>query len=208
LLAGGIDPHPAAEELDLELDRRQHSHIFTLRARDGKQYDANHPVVLFRRPESPAGGRVATKTPEALDFVHRELNDALQKAAAAPGRTGEAARDVLERLTSHVLMEQEYATPPLAEIARIANGEITPDMARYIEKTDAFKAELPHMLEDHKLIVEALRTLMQAAAAEKQSGAAQFAQKMIQHAQLEEEVLYPAAILVGEYLRLKMAGDS
>jgi ferritin len=96
--------------------------------------------------------------------------------------------------------------PPLSEIARIARGEIRPDMERYIEKTDAFKAELPHMLEEHKLIVAALRRLMQAAAAEKQQGAAQFAQKLIQHAQLEEEVLYPAAILVGEFLRLKMAG--
>ena len=94
--------------------------------------------------------------------------------------------------------------PPLTQIARISRGEITPDMRRFIEKTDNFKEELPRMLHEHRLIVAALRKLMQAAAEEKQEGAAKFAQKLIQHAQLEEEILYPAAILVGEYLRLKM----
>jgi Hemerythrin HHE cation binding domain len=144
------------------------------------------------------------QTPESLEFEHRELRDALQRAAAAPGKTGEAAREVFKVLSPHILLEQEFAMPPLTQIARIARGDITPDMARFIDKTDAFKAELPRMLDEHKLIVAALRTLMQAAAAEKQPGAAQFAQKMIQHAQMEEEILYPAAILVGEYLRLKM----
>jgi hypothetical protein len=147
---------------------------------------------------------MATKTPESLEAEHRELRDALQKAAAAPGKTGEAAREVFKVLSPHILLEQEFAMPPLTQIARIARGEITPEMARFIDKTDAFKAELPRMLDEHKLIVAALRNLMQAAAAEKQPGAAQIAQKMIQHAQMEEEILYPAAILVGEYLRLKM----
>ena len=150
---------------------------------------------------------MATQAPESLQFEHRELSDALQKAASAAGKTGQAARDVLDVLAPHILAEQEYAMPPLSEIARIARGEIRPDMERYIQKTEAFKAELPHMLEEHKLIVTALRRLMQAAAEEKQQGAAQFAQKLIHHAQLEEEVLYPAAILVGENLRLKMAGN-
>lgn len=150
---------------------------------------------------------MARNTPESLEFEHRDLRDALQRAAATPGKTGEAAREVYKVLSPHILLEQEFAMPPLTEIARIARGEITADMERLIEKTDAFKAELPRMLEEHKLIVAALRSLMQAAAAEKQAGAAQFAQKMIQHAQLEEEVLYPAAILVGEYLRLKIRGD-
>jgi hypothetical protein len=150
---------------------------------------------------------MTTVAPESLQFEHRELSEALQKASSAGGKTGKAARDVMAVLEPHILIEQEYAMPPLCEIARIARGEITPGMAHYIEKSESFKAELPHMLEDHKLIVAALRGLMQAATAEKQYGAVQFAQKMIQHAQLEEEVLYPAAILVGEYLRLKLAGD-
>ena len=145
-----------------------------------------------------------TKSPESLEFEHRELREQLEKAMASPGRTGEAAREVMQVLAPHIVLEREFAMPPLALLARIARDEILPEMARLIDKTDAFKAELPRMLDEHKLIVNALRTLMQAAAAEGQSGAAQFAQKMIMHAQMEEEILYPAAILVGEYLRLRM----
>lgn len=147
---------------------------------------------------------MASKSPEALEFEHRELREQLEKAMASPGRTGEAAREVMKVLEPHILLEREFAMPPLACLAQIARGEIAPDMRRFIDKTDAFKAELPRMLDEHKLIVNALRTLMQAATVEKQPGAAQFAQKMIQHAQMEEEILYPAALLVGEYLRLKM----
>lgn len=151
---------------------------------------------------------MATKTPESLEFEHRELREQLQKAMDAPGQTGEAAREVMKVLAPHILLEREFAMPPLSRLAQIARDEITPDMAPFIDKTDAFKAELPRMLDEHKLIVGALRALMQAAAAEKQPGAAQFAQKMIQHAQMEEEILYPAAILVGEYLRLKLGRPS
>lgn len=147
---------------------------------------------------------MATKSPESLEFDHQELREQLEKAMASPGRTGEAAREVMKVLGPHILLENEFAMPPLALLARIARDEILPEMARLIDKTDRFKAELPRMLDEHKLIVAALRTLMQAAALEQQPGAAQFAQKMIQHAQLEEEILYPAAILVGEYLRLRM----
>jgi hypothetical protein len=34
---------------------------------------------------------------------------------------------------------------------------------------------------------------------------ARFAEKLALHAKTEEDVLYPAAILVGEYLKLKLA---
>ena len=147
---------------------------------------------------------MTAKIPESLEFEHRDLREQLEKAMASPGRTGEAAREVMKLLGPHILLEREFAMPPLSRLPEIARGEIAPDMARFIDKADAFKAELPRMLDEHKLIVAALGTLMQAAAAEKQPGAAQFAQKMIQHAQMEEEILYPAAILVGEYLRLRM----
>ena len=147
---------------------------------------------------------MAGKIPEALEFDHRELREHLDKAVAAPGRTGEAAREVVKVLQPHILLEAEFAMPPLTILPRLARGDVTPDMARFIDKTDAFKAALPRMLDEHKLIVEALRTLLQAATAEQQPGSAQFARKMIMHVQMEEEVLYPTAILVGEYLRLRM----
>jgi hypothetical protein len=45
---------------------------------------------------------------------------------------------------------------------------------------------------------------LKASAEGKQARACSFAEKLALHAQTEEEVLYPAAILVGEYLKLKL----
>jgi hemerythrin superfamily protein len=63
------------------------------------------------------------------------------------------------------------------------------------------------MLEDHKQIVMALRKLMQAATEEGFDGFSEYATKLIAHAQMEEEVAYPAAILVGEYLKQRFDMD-
>ena len=68
--------------------------------------------------------------------------------------------------------------------------------------TDRLKAELPKMLEAHEAVVAALKTLITAAEADSKPEYARFAQKLMLHAQTEEEVLYPAAILIGKYLKL------
>ena len=47
---------------------------------------------------------------------------------------------------------------------------------------------------------------MDVAIKEKKMEYVKFADKLILHAQNEEEVLYPASILVGEYLKLKYIG--
>jgi hypothetical protein len=70
--------------------------------------------------------------------------------------------------------------------------------------TDRLKAELPDMFREHQAVVAALKKLTAAAKEEKLPEHARFAEKLMLHAKTEEEVLYPAAILVGEYLKLKL----
>ena len=70
--------------------------------------------------------------------------------------------------------------------------------------TDRLKADLSHMLWEHKQIVIALKALIEAANLEGKEEVVRFAEKLMLHAQTEEEVLYPASILIGEYLKLKI----
>jgi len=60
------------------------------------------------------------------------------------------------------------------------------------------------MLREHKAVVTALKKLMTAAKKEKKPEHARFAEKLALHAKTEEDVLYPAAILIGEYLKLRL----
>jgi hypothetical protein len=142
--------------------------------------------------------------PDVIKSEHEELHDELQRATKTGGQTGEAARAVIKVLFPHILLEEEFAIPPLMLLPRLARGEFTPDIERILSKTEVLKAELPRMLEEHKLIVTALRKLLQAAMNEGHTGYAAFARKLILHAQKEEEILYPASILIGEYVKLRL----
>ena len=142
--------------------------------------------------------------PTVLTMEHESMQNDLARASRAGGQTEKAAWQVTRVLFPHVYREEEFAIPPLLLIPRLARGEFTPDMESILSKTEVLKAELPHMLAEHKAIVAALRRLLQAATAEGHAGFADFAQKLILHAQMEEEVLYPASILVGEFVKLKL----
>jgi hypothetical protein len=147
---------------------------------------------------------VNNELPTVLTMEHEAMQEELARASRAGGLTEKAAWHVTRVLFPHVYREEEFAIPPLLLLARLARGEFTPDMESILSKTEVMKKELPRMLAEHKAIVAALRKLLQAAMAEGHTGFASFAQKLILHAQMEEEVLYPASILVGEYLKLKL----
>jgi hypothetical protein len=140
--------------------------------------------------------------PRSLEIEHEALHAELVPLTKLPGKVGEAARRVATRLHEHFPLEEEFAVPPLALLAPLARGEATPAMRPILAKTDRLKAELPRMLAEHRAIVEALGALVTAGEEERQPEAVTFAEKLRLHAATEEEVLYPAAILVGEYLKL------
>ncbi|MGH7845859.1 MAG: hemerythrin domain-containing protein [Candidatus Binatia bacterium] len=142
--------------------------------------------------------------PTSLKLEHEELHAELARATKAGGKTGEAAKAVAGVLHNHFLKEEEFALPPIGLLAPLARGEIDKEMRAVLTMTDRLKAELPEMLREHQAVVAALEELTAAAKKEKLPEHARFAEKLMVHAKTEEEVLYPAAILVGEYLKLKL----
>jgi len=146
------------------------------------------------------------KIPQSLKREHEELHADLLEATKAGGKTAEAAKAVAKVLHPHFVKEEKFALPPIGLLASLARGKVNRTMASVLDMTDRLSAELPEMLREHQAIVRALQRLAAAAKKEKKPAYARFAEKLILHAKTEEEVLYPAAILVGEYLRLKL-GD-
>ena len=142
--------------------------------------------------------------PESAPPAHRELREILSRAVKEGGRTAVAAEAVRGVLYPHMRLEEAFAAPPLSILPRLAAGEIAPDMEKIIPISEMMKIQLPRMLEQHRLIVSALKVLLRAATEENHPAYVQFAQKVMQHAQQEEEILYPAAIIVGEYVKLKL----
>jgi hypothetical protein len=136
--------------------------------------------------------------PKPLQVEHAELHEKLVKATRESGAIGEAAREVARLLHPHFVREEEFALPPLALLDRLARDDVTPEMAEMLPMAQRLKAELPQMLAEHRDIVGALEKLRVAARAAGKPEHERFAEALVLHAQTEEQVLYPAAILAGE----------
>ena len=70
--------------------------------------------------------------------------------------------------------------------------------------TDALRDELPRILREHEAIAAKARVLEQTAGEENNVKVEELAKKLQLHARNEEEIFYPAAILVGEVVRARM----
>ena len=166
-------------------------------------------MLMFAAPQGDRhreGNTAMLEIPASLKAEHEKLHKDLSAATNLAGKTGEAAKRVAAVLHEHFVSEEEYALPPLGLLGPIAEDRATAEMRSVIALTDRLKTEMPRMLAEHKAIVQALDELGRAAAAERHPEVSRFVEELKAHAQTEEQVLYPAAILVGEWLKLKFPG--
>jgi hypothetical protein len=83
----------------------------------------------------------------------------------------------------------------------LAKGDSATEASASINLAERLKSELPGLVSEHKDIIEALEQLASAARDEGHPEIARLADQLKQRIRLEEEVLYPAAVIVGEYLK-------
>jgi hypothetical protein len=143
--------------------------------------------------------------PKSVQAEHEAIHAVLVEATQAPGRVGTAAKDLAAVLHPHFVREEQIALPPLGLLAPLAAGDQLPEtvLSEALAMTDALRSELPRMLEEHKNIRDAVDKLRLAARAEQATKYEQLAEQLALHAQTEEEVLYPAAVLVGDIIRAR-----
>ena len=128
----------------------------------------------------------------------------LKKAMAEPGDVGAAAKTVSDRLMPHFHKEEEFALPQLGALTLSGEAKVD-NPEKLVELTDRLRNELPTMLEEHVQIATALEALHAMAKKAGKEEHIRFAHMLMEHAQMEEEVLYPASLLIGSYIRQKMA---
>ena len=143
--------------------------------------------------------------PLTLLEEHAEIVMALKAAEAEGGAIAAAARDVRVKVEPHLALEQAVALPPLRLLPRLAAGELDDEMIDLVRVTGELRAELPTLLRQHRAIVPALEALHAAAWAEGKPTHAMSAQRLLRHVRMDEEVLYPAALVAGEHARLRLA---
>jgi hypothetical protein len=142
--------------------------------------------------------------PQSLETEHKGLHVELKRIIDSGGAIGDAAKAVAKPLHKHFTEEEEFAMPPLGLLASLAAGVVTEDMLPVVTFTQLVKERFAVLLREHKAIITALDKLSEVAKHEKREDVAVFAERLKVHARMEEEILYPAAILVGEFLKLKL----
>lgn len=147
--------------------------------------------------------------PESIEAEHQEIQSALERATQAPGRVGSAAKKLSAVLLPHFEREEEIAQPPLGLLATLAANERLPKTVEtdVLAMTASLRTELPGMLQEHEQIRAAVEELRLAAEEANAPDQVKFAKQLALHARTEEEVLYPAAILVGDIIRMRQSGD-
>ena len=140
------------------------------------------------------------QTPSSLAAEHRKLHDVLGSAAKEGGELGCTAEELEKALGPHFRREEEIATPPLGLLPKLAKGDATADMRAILPMTQALERELPRMLQEHAIIREAVKTFRAAAEKAGREEYVRFSDELAAHARQEEEILYPAAVLVGRYI--------
>ncbi len=144
------------------------------------------------------------RIPKALMEGHHELGASLDEAKIEGGKIGREAINLITLLKPHEMREEQFALPPLGLLRSLANGELDYDMAAVKLMIDTFRAELPKMRAEHEVILAAADRLAVAAVEEGKAQYVHLVEQLKLHVAEEEDVYYPAAILVGQYLEARL----
>lgn len=141
--------------------------------------------------------------PSSLEEEHKETHEKLEKIISSSGDTANMAKQVQSILQPHFEKEEQLSIPVLGSLQPYVNGTLTEETRNQaIQISQQFKQEYPTMLEEHKQIVAALDNLENTAMQENRQDAISFIADLKSHAMNEEQVTYPATVIVGELLEL------
>ena len=143
--------------------------------------------------------------PKALQRGHDEARAELVRASLEGGRIAKAGKRLAELCLPHFEHEEETVFPVLALLPYLEQGNLRPEMLDVMPRIYKFRAKHDAINDHHQLIVSAIENLLKAAQKEKNREVAEFAYNLRVHERIEDEVIYPAVVLIGKYLQEKLA---
>lgn len=141
--------------------------------------------------------------PSSLTKTHTELLNQLHQFTLIKDSSATVALKLEELMLHHFKEEEDYILPPLGILPALASGQVPKQTNEIIALSEKAKSQMNHMSAEHQLITAYIEELKQASKEENHPAIIAFEKEVSKHAVSEEEVYFPAAIMVGEYLKLK-----
>jgi hypothetical protein len=165
-----------------------------------------------------AAGQSALQVPQSVGYEHEQIIKDLTSFAKREVAHAAAAQKALIVIKAHYAKEEAFVLPPLALLPRIAKGAISKDMISRdiiskelepaIAMADRTKAALPELQNDHVQITSLMNELIEAGKADHDEELTRLATRVAIQSLNDLEITQPATILIGDYLRLRLAtGD-
>lgn len=147
----------------------------------------------------PAGHFFASpRSPVSILLGHRRLERELAGTLEAGGLVGLVAQNTAKALRVHFREEEELLFPLISYIAALPGGAAIPEHEEMQILTGRLEAAMPGLLEDHRTIRESFEDLADAVRGADGGRLADFTEMFSVHAFTEEQIHFPAALLVGE----------
>lgn len=166
--------------------------LLTSQCRD-KAVDYNYITLFPGKPDVPS----------SIKNEHDSLLARLHVITTFKDSTGIVAVKLLELMEHHFTEEEDFVLPPLGLLPSLASGVMPEKSEEVIQLTEKLKSQLAHMSAEHQLIKANMDELLRAAGKESHPEIITFIRAVHKHATIEEEVYFPAAILAGEYLKIR-----
>lgn len=146
-------------------------------------------------------GKLNLPVPRALRSSHDEARAELARAMMEGGPIAKAATRVAEFCLPHFEHEEKSVFPVLALLPYVTARDRRPRMMEVITLISDFGAQRHRLDDHHQLILAAIEVLLQAAQRQNSREFAEFAYNLRVHERIEEEVIFPTVILIGNYLQ-------
>lgn len=159
------------------------------------RYKQEDPVIHF--PGKP-------EVPSSIKKEHEHLLDQIHGITLFQDSAGLAAIKLNDLMQHHFREEEDFVLPPLGILTLLASGKTPEQSNEIIRLTDKLASQLTHVSVEHQLIKAYVDELKQADTNGSHPEIIEFEKQLYKHAKLEEEVFFPAAILIGEFLKLKV----
>ncbi len=147
-------------------------------------------------------------TPKSLEEEHEEIMQSLRRSANLPDRTGKAVKDLLKTLEPHFEKEERVAMPVLGALTQLVSGDKFANLREIAESQGALLQEYENMFQEHAILKRLIEQAEAEAKEEKHDQVADMLGALAHHARVEEEVLYPAALLAGTLAKYLMPNET
>ena len=148
------------------------------------------------------------RTPESLELEHEELMGTLREAGNHEDKTGEAVRDLLRALEPHFEKEERVAMPLLGVLPDLVSENKIGNLGQIADFQRPLVQEYESMFQEHKSLVPLIEHAKDAASRESHTETVDILEALVHHAKIEEDVLYPAALLAGTLAKVLLGNQA